>query len=53
MSGPVTTRGAHWWERHATYDVAFDVPQRDIDGDGPYSLCEVLGQYLQVLPQHE
>lgn len=42
-------RGARWWQRHATYDVEFDVPQRDTDGDGPYSMSEVLGQYLEVL----
>ena len=51
VSGPVMVRGARWWQRHATYDVEFDVPQRDTDGDGPYSMSEVLGQYLEVLPR--
>ena len=48
-SGPVMVRGARWWQRHATYTVEFDVPQRDTDGDGSYSNSEVLGQYLEVL----
>jgi hypothetical protein len=43
--------GAHWWQRHATPHVEFDVPQRDTDGDGPYSMSEVLNQYLEVLPR--
>ncbi len=50
-SGPVMVRGAGWWQRHATYVVEFDVPQRDTDDDGPYRGSEVLGKYLEVLPR--
>jgi hypothetical protein len=29
------------------YLVAFDEPQYDADGDGPYVSAEVLGRYLE------
>lgn len=47
--GPELVAGRHWWQRLPTYWVRFDEPQRDADGDGPYSTSQVLGQYLEVL----
>lgn len=28
------------------YQIQFDVPQLDSDGDGPYAMSEVLAQYV-------
>lgn len=32
-----------------TYWVTFDEPQRDADGDGPYSSSQILSKYLQII----
>ena len=29
------------------YLVVFDTPQFDVDGDGPYAVSQVLGQYIK------
>ncbi len=48
-AGPAMARGSRWWRRLPTYCVAFDTPQLDADGDGPYASAEVLGRYLRPL----
>jgi hypothetical protein len=37
--------------RYRTYWIAFDVPQFDTDGAGPYSVSEVLDKYLDAEDQ--
>ncbi|SHF86547.1 ferrous iron transport protein A [Streptoalloteichus hindustanus] len=32
------------------YWVAFDEPQRDADGDGPYRKAQIWGRYLKPVP---
>jgi hypothetical protein len=34
------------------YWVTFDEPQYDTEGDGPYNSSQVLGKYLEALPEH-
>jgi hypothetical protein len=31
------------------YWVEFDIPQRDSDGDGPYSSAEIESEYLEIV----
>ena len=33
---------------YRTYWIEFDVPQFDTDGDGPYSVSEVLERYIEA-----
>jgi hypothetical protein len=34
--------------RRRSYWIAFDVPQFDVDGDGPYLSSEVLDKYIEA-----
>ena len=36
------------WGRVRSFKVRFDIPQRDADGDGPYSAAVIWQQYLVV-----
>jgi hypothetical protein len=42
----VPTQTAFGWRR--SYWIAFDVPQFDAEGDGPYTSSEVLDKYIDA-----
>ena len=53
MRHPLSGDGASWRPVETTtgarrfYWIAFDVPQMDTEGDGPYETAEVLDRYLE------
>lgn len=51
IEGPVMVEGTEPNPLLSTYTVQFDEPQRDADGDGPYTVSEVLGQYLEPVSE--